>query len=268
MQLAAAPLPSSYPVHPDRVPPGVFLDGAYALRFGRCDEDLDAVQRLRFEVFSEEAGERDFEEEGRDADPFDPTFHHLLVFERRSGRLVGTYRLQTAEMASTAIGFYSATELDLSPLPAEILAQGVETGRACVAREHRNGRVLRALWRGIATYLRHNDKRYLFGCCSLPTTEAEVALRTWASLLSDGAFHPSLRAIPRVPLLAEVPAPGAPVPYPPLLKGYLSLGARVCSAPVLDADFGTIDFFIVLDVHDVEPRVVARLSDSSLWSAQ
>jgi putative hemolysin len=43
---------------------------------------------------------------------------------------------------------------------------------------------------------------------------------------------------------------------PPLLKGYLRLGAWVCGPPALDADFGVADLFVLLDIAKVDPRYI------------
>ena len=102
--------------------------------------------------------------------------HHLLVEDRASETIVGTYRMQTSEMAARACGFYSAGEFALESLPPELVGDAVEVGRACISREHRGRQVLFLLWRGLAAYLMHFGKRYLFGCCSLSTQEEEVGL--------------------------------------------------------------------------------------------
>src|SRR6185503_11166609 len=94
------------------------------------------------EVFNRELGEglSSAWETGRDEDRFDAGCDHLLVEEVASRKPVGTYRLQTAAMAARHQGFYSDDEFDLDGLPAEVRDNAVELGRACVAREHRNGR--------------------------------------------------------------------------------------------------------------------------------
>jgi putative hemolysin len=95
--------------------------------------------RLRFEVFNLELGEGPDSSfaTGRDQDEFDLTCHHLIVEHRESGRIVGTYRLQTPQMACGPEGLYTAREYDLAMMPDEILRHSVEVGRACIAREHR-----------------------------------------------------------------------------------------------------------------------------------
>src|SRR5262249_18855120 len=146
----------------DSLPLVELSDGRYGLRFACNRADLDAVLRLRFEVFNLEMGSGLASSfgTGRDQDEFDLVCHHLIVQERETGETVGTYRVQTSEMALAGRGFYSGGEFDLSEMPPQVLDQSVELGRACIARAHRNTRVLFLLWKGLAAYVAHNRKRY------------------------------------------------------------------------------------------------------------
>jgi putative hemolysin len=253
---------SRYPLYTQFLPPDVLTAGRYELRFARSEADLRAVQRLRFEVFNLELGEG-FESAyrtGRDEDDFDPICHHLMVVERASGDVVGTYRLMIDAMARMQHGFYSETEYDFTRMPTHVRGYGVEAGRACVHPEHRNGRVVLLLWRGLARYMDHNGKRYLFGCCSLPTLDEVEGQRVMRHLRKQGHTHPDFM-LSTVPALrcGEVDAAGhdddAPATLPSLFQGYLKLGAFVCGEPAVDRAFGVIDFFVVLDLERMEPRV-------------
>jgi putative hemolysin len=179
-----------------------------------------------------------------------------MVERRDSGAVVGTYRVQTRTMAEAGAGWYTAGEFDLSAIPDEILNTAAETGRACVAREHRNGRVLNLLWKGLAAYLAHNHKRFLFGCCSLTSQDPNVARSTW-ELLSSGSFvHPRLRTDP-LPGFECYPEdfkgdPNVSVKLPPLFASYLKLNAKITGEPALDRQFKTIDFLCLLDIGDLD----------------
>ena len=250
---------SPYPIRPDLLPTEQSLAGRYFMRFARSPQDLEVVERLRFEVFNLELREGldSAFETGRDHDELDPWFHHLMILSRDSGKAVGTYRLQTAEMAAAGRGFYSAGEYDLSRLPAAFLTSAIEVGRACVAKEHRNGRVLNLLWRGLAQYMTHNSRRYLFGCCSLTSQEPALGVATLQYLKQRGLLHPELYAPPLPDLNCESladPELGASqqVHIPALFQSYLNLGAKVCGGPALDRLFKTIDFLVVLDIEALD----------------
>ena len=45
---------------------------------------------------------------------------------------------------------------------------------------------------------------------------------------------------------------------PPLLKAYVSLGAKACGAPYWDESFNCCDVFMLLDIHEMAPRYVRR----------
>jgi putative hemolysin len=228
-----------------------FVEAGYHVTLAQSAQDLDAVTRLRYEVFNLELGSglASSHRTGHDRDQFDEACDHLTVRHLASGRVVGTYRLQTVDRAATHFGFYCASEFDPFALPPDVVAGGVELGRACVHHDFRNRRVLLLLWKGLASYLTAERKRYLFGCCSLPTTcqiEARAAERGLRDL---GAWHPTWH----VPAArgAEVPPPldtPPPTPaLPTLFRTYLRFGATVCGGPVIDSMFGTVDFFVVLD---------------------
>jgi putative hemolysin len=238
---------------------GGFTQGRCRVRFARTLQDLDAVLKLRFEVFNLELGEglESSRRTGRDRDAFDAACHHLVVEDTAPGRLVGTYRMQTEEMASARRGFYSAGEFDLGGLPREVVSDAVEVGRACVAREYRNRQVLFLLWKGLAMYLTHNRKRYLFGCCSLTSQDPWVGVRALEQLAEDGHIHPRIRVSPLPGL--ECKGRGHPtvdrVSIPVLFRTYLRHGAMVCGPPAIDRDFKTIDFLVVLDTEALAPEL-------------
>lgn len=248
---ATAAYPAAVPALPDRT----IEAGSYRVRFARSAEDLDRVLRLRYEIFNLELGEGLDASHltGRDEDDLDTRFHHLMI-ETRRGEVVGTYRMQTAEMARAHGGFYSEQEFDLTALPDAAVAQSVEIGRACVARAHRTGRVLHLLWRGLAAYLVWNGKRRLFGCCSVTSQDPGVGAAVHEHLRRSGAVHPALRVRPQPGHECGAPAGPLPAPHvPALFQTYLHLGAKVCGPPAIDPLFKTIDWFVTLDVAEIDP---------------
>lgn len=259
MTVSAAQIPATYPVATDSLPPETVASSSYEVRFARTRADLDALLRLRFEVFNLELNEGLLESyvTGLDEDEHDARFHHLMIVERSTGTVVGTYRMQTPEMAATFGGFYTAGEFDLGALPPDVLARSIEIGRACVSRPHRNGRVLHLLWRGLATYLAWNRKTGLFGCCSLTSQDPALGLATLEHLTREGHRHRDIDVPPLPACVCEV-APATPLPaphVPALFASYLGLGAKVCGPPAIDRRFRTIDFLVLLDVRDLNPRL-------------
>src|SRR5713226_4795697 len=230
----------NYPVFKQTIPDREIREDHYRVRFARTRKDLDEVLKLRFEVFNLELGEG-LESSfllHRDLDEFDAACHHLIVEDTAKGRIVGTYRMQTGEMAAAGRGWYSAAEFDLMSLPPGVLRDSVELGRACVARDHRNTQVLFLLWRGLAAYVARNHKRYLFGCCSLTSQDARAGLRLMQLLEAEGNCHPMLRVTPQPGFQCAVNHEGAAdsvdVSVPRLFQIYLRYGAKVCGPPAID----------------------------------
>ena len=226
--------------------------GRYNLRLARPEADAQALYRLRFEVFNLElnAGLAASYRTGLDQDQHDRFCHHLLVEDRNSGEVVGTYRLQTYSMARRGPGFYSQAEFDLNALGSTVLDQAVELGRACIDEKHRNSRVLFLLWRGLAAYMVASDKRYFFGCCSLTSTCGADGHTLFAKLIEDG--HISDRFKAPVQSAYRCPRDGAAdrtIEVPKLMQLYLSYGATIVSEPAMDREFKTIDYLALFDMN-------------------
>lgn len=236
------------------LPPQEATDGPYELDFARTEADLEAIQRLRFEVFNLEM-EEGLEQSaltGRDQDIYDATCDHLFVRHRESGQMVGTYRMQMLEKAEQGPGFYAGTEFDLSTLPDDVLGASVEIGRACIHKDHRSLRVLYLLWKGLGRYTAFHQKRYLFGCCSISSQLAEDAWAVHAKLQGEGRLHPSWVVAPLPSHQCDPPgAPLAKMRPPRLMRTYLSLGATICSFPAIDREFKTIDFLAIFDFESL-----------------
>jgi putative hemolysin len=255
-----------FPPAPELIPTAVLTAGSYRLRFARTPEELDRLLRLRFEIFNLELDEglATSYATGRDEDEFDRVCHHLLVEHAPTGELVGTYRLQTAEMAAEGAGFYTDGEFALDGLPAEVIAQGIELGRAAIAREHRKRPVLFLLWRGLALYVAQNRKRYLFGCCSVTSQDPRDGWRAQATLAAGDHLHPTLSIPARPGFECELPesAEGdsalspadSPLVLPALFDMYLRYGGKIAGGPVIDRAFGTIDFLMLFDVMAMEEK--------------
>jgi putative hemolysin len=246
----------TFPVAAGALPDTRVNAGRYAVRFARTPEELDRLLQLRYQVFNLELSEGldGSAATGRDEDEFDRRFHHLLIEEQESGEVVGTYRMQTPAMAAAG-GYYSAGLFEVESLPAEVAAQSVEIGRACVARPHRNGRVLQALWRGLASYLKWNGKTRLFGCCSLTSQDQSLGLAVHAYLEGGGFVHSGLRVMPRPAVRCAGPgglgSGGRAAGVPALFRAYLGIGAKVLGPPAIDRDFKTIDWLVMLDVTEL-----------------
>lgn len=234
--------------------------GRYELTLADHVDDVLLAQRLRFEVFNLELHEglSSAFETGLDADEFDPVCDHLLVRERDSARVVGTYRLQTGESAATHHGYYSEREFGFTPFES-VRSEILELGRACVAAEHRNYVVLGLLWKGIAHYAQLHGSRYLVGCSSITSQDEAAGLVMYRGLAASHLAEPRWQTRPH-PALRCSPLKGNAVALavPKLMRAYLTLGAKICGDPAIDREFSTIDFLTWLDLRAMPMRALQR----------
>ena len=232
----------------------------FRIVLAQSPEDLVECQRLRYDVFNLELGEglSTSERSRLDIDPFDAYCDHLMVRDLESGKLVGTYRLHTGEVARKNLGYYGNQLFDFSvyePIRKELL----ELGRACVHIDYRNIMVLHALWKGIAIYATRHDSRYLFGCSSISSQDENYGAAMYELLKDKYLVAPPFRTVPQ-PGYGCWPT-GVPVKVgrpPRLFRAYLDISGRICGPPAIDREFKTIDFLTLIDLAYLPDRVRTR----------
>jgi putative hemolysin len=237
---------------------GSIRSGSLEVRLAQTLAEIEAAQRLRYDVFYREMKAQPtaaMEAEGRDFDDFDTVCDHLLVIDHtlpEDDQVVGTYRLIRREMAARRGSFYSASEFDITRLidyPGEIL----ELGRACVAPAYR-GRAITLLFRGISTYATRYNIEVMFGCASLPGTDPSALSLPLSYLYYYHLAPPALRAAAQPERYIEMRQlpPHAIDPttalfeVPPLLKAYLRFGGFIGEGAVIDEQFRTTDVCIIV----------------------
>jgi putative hemolysin len=232
---------------------------SYSVLVASTPDEIRAAQRLRHLVFAEEMGAHLHSGvPGLDVDSFDSFCDHLVVRNDRTGETVGTYRMLRPSAAAAAGSLYADGEFDLTKL-APLRGDVVETGRSCVHPDHRNGAVINLMWAGIARYLHLHNQRWLLGCASVTLDDdGYAAACVWELARTRHISPPALRVRPRQPYPVG-PAPSTEkaqllAAVPPLLRGYLRLGAWICGEPAHDPDFGVADFLVLLSLDRVDPR--------------
>ncbi len=251
--------------------------GSLELRLATTRREIRRAQMLRYKVFYEEmsaVAPVHLRLIRRDKDAFDRVCDHLLVIDHdqmvgppgaRRAKVVGTYRLLRQEVAERHFGFYTAKEFDIAPLIARHPGKRfLELGRSCVLAPYRNRRTVELLWQGIWAYVLHHRMDVMFGCASLEGTDT-AALRQELAFLHHfarpkegweaGAIASRFTPMDLMPKEA-VDAKRALGLLPPLVKGYLRIGARIGEGAVIDRQFGTTDVLIILPVEDIEQRYI------------
>lgn len=227
----------------------------FTVRFATTDAEIVATQKLRYRIFAGELGAQiDGGHEGLDTDQYDAHCQHLMVIDNGTGEVIACTRILTEEAAEATGGFYSASEFDLEmieSLPGRVM----EIGRTCVAAEHRSGAVIATLWQGIAEYITREGYDYMFGCASIGLEDGGATAHHILETIRAKSMSPlSQRVRPYYGLpLADKKLEGS-VRMPPLLKAYVSLGAKACGEAYWDRDFNCADVFMLLNVTDLNPR--------------
>jgi putative hemolysin len=261
-------------------PPKIYGQlGPLEVRLARKKSEIRRAQRLRYKVFYEEMSavpgalamlSRRYE------DAYDAVFDHLLVIDRgdvsearrwRRSRVVGTYRMLRQEVAELNDGFYTQGEYDIAPLlAAKPDCSFMELGRSCVLKPYRNKRTLELLWQGVWSYVREHGADVMIGCASFegidPSAHAEALSFLYHTALAPEEWrvraHSHLRIDMNMLPRERVNARKALKALPPLIKGYLRLGAFIGDGAVIDHQFGTTDVMIILPVESIRTRYFAH----------
>ena len=248
------------------------------MRLARKKSEIRRAQRLRYKVFYEEMSATPGALamlSRRDEDVYDPIFDHLLVIDRgdpakkgwRRPQVVGTYRVLRQDVAELHDGFYTQGEYDIAPLiQSKPDYSFIELGRSCVLKPYRNRRTLELLWQGVWSYVREHGADVMIGCASFPGTDPSAHALA-LSFLHHTALAPEewrvrahdhlrvdMNMMPKdaVNLRAAVKA------LPPLIKGYLRVGAYVGDGAVIDHQFGTTDVLIIMPIEAINTRYFAH----------
>jgi putative hemolysin len=234
----------------------------FYVRLAKTWSEVEAAQRLRWRVFSDEPGARlRTGRPGLDWDQFDDHSDHLLAFDSAQGRVVGTYRILPPQNISRLGGSYSDTEFDLSAL-SHLRQKAAEIGRACIDPAWRGSTVLALMWTGLIQYARERELAHLLGCASVPIDDGGTYAANLYESLRGQLAPASLQAVPIRGLDIERLKTGEPVQAPPLIRGYLRAGAKICGRPAVDPQFNTADFLMLLDINALSRRYARRFDDT------
>jgi putative hemolysin len=259
--------------------------GSLEVRLAATRSEVEAAQALRYRVFVEEMGARLPEEamaQKRDFDSIDRYCDHLLVLDtaltgETEEQIVGTYRLLRQEVAARHDGFYSQSEFDVTDLTGRNSGKRfLELGRSCVLSTYRTRRTLEALWQGNWAYALGHGIDVMFGCASFPGNKphAHALALSFLNNTASADAEWTVKAIAgrglsidMMPVEAINPR-AALAAMPPLVKGYLRVGALVSEEAVVDPAFGTTDVLVILPVKQINGRYINHYgADASRFAA-
>ncbi|HZH51656.1 MAG TPA: GNAT family N-acyltransferase [Microvirga sp.] len=251
--------------------------GSLEVRLATTTHEIRQAQKLRFKVFYEEMSAVPRGASllsRRDIDDYDALCDHLLVLDHEvrdrplrhaKPKVVGTYRLLRQEVADRYWGFYTAGEYDIAPLiEVHRDLRFLELGRSCVLKPYRNKRTVELLWHGIWAYVLHHRIDVMIGCGSLEGTDPQKLALPLSFLHHFASAPPEWQAsaLPERHVAMDILSRDAVDPkaalhaLPPMIKGYLRLGARFGHGAVIDMQFGTTDVLVILPVSAINPRYI------------
>ena len=232
----------------------------YLIKTADTIEELRSALRLRHDIFLQELLKKK-KRSGIDLDKFDKCCDHLLIIDKRTDQVIGTYRLQSSLFTKR---FYTATEFHMKELKT-LPGNKLELGRACVHPDHRNGITIALLWEGIIAYMEASQSTYLFGCSSIKTIDKEEIKAIYYHLKREGHIEENSLVRPRgkfkIPGLRRHVRkhPESQIEnqahdnekIPSLLSSYLRMGAKLHGVPALDKSFKCVDFMTILSAEQL-----------------
>ena len=149
--------------------------------------------------------------------------------------------------------FYTESEFNIKKI---LKSRGeiLELGRSCVHKDYRDKPIMQLLWKAINAYIIHYNIKILFGCASFPGVNYKKYKQQLSLLhyyyLSPESIRPKALPPNNIKLKycqkKDLNIDKIFKSLPPLLKGYLRLGARISDGAFIDKQFNTIDICIVL----------------------
>jgi putative hemolysin len=223
--------------------------------WARHADEVKEAQKLRYKVFAKEMGANLPKDNGNlDVDMFDKYCDHLIVRDRETLKVIGTYRALPPHQARQIGCLYSDSEFDLVRLN-HLRHKIVEIGRSCVHPDYRTGGVIMALWGGLGQYMNQNGYEIMIGCASVQMNDGgHYAASLNRMFQEEHMASIEYRVFPRLGLSLDNLDSNLNVDPPALIKGYLRLGAKICGEPAWDHDFNTADFLTMLRLSDINPR--------------
>ena len=233
-----------------------FSFGKYLIKTINSRSSLfEKVLELRYNSFF---GDKDKFHE--DNDEFDNHCDHLVVIDTSLNNefVVGTYRLLFKPKNRSDFKFYSETEFNITNLKRKN-NNLLEAGRSCVLEGYRDGRIIRLLWRGLATYISNNNVELIFGCASFPSSNF-LQFSNQLNYLKTFHYPPNNYVVtPLDHLKANFNIKNIPLEksekifrtLPPLIKAYIRAGAWISPGATIDRKFNTTDVLIILKTENI-----------------
>ncbi len=234
--------------------------GNIEVRLAQSPDEVLQAQKLRYDMLILDFNNAPTNDSGLDKSDYDDICSHMIAIDTTTGKVVGTYRIVRS---SNTDNFVCEHEFDLTNLRSQ-KCEILETSRAVVHQDYRNGIVLKMLWKGLFAYCTQYNVRYLFGTASFHGTDASKYDQAFAYLRDKYLVADSIDCPPCAPsaslnAVAEYDVAEAKAQIPSLIKGYMAMGAKIANGAYIDYDFNSIDVLTILDLQNMNTAYVQRI---------
>jgi putative hemolysin len=240
-----------------------FVSNNFEVKLANNADELNEIYKLRYEELLLCYNQNNSNETGLFIDEYDEQSDHLIVVDLRNGMIAGTYRLVRKEHIENIGSFMTESEFDLTNLKDYDV---LELARAVVRKEYRDGITIALLWQGILRYVEAYQIKFLFGTASFHGTDSNLYKHALSKIYH---YHLSpleyrTRAVGNIAHMNlftkdSINLGLARREMPPLIKGYIKLGATFGENAFLDYDFNSLDVLTLIDIDKLNPKYLHRL---------
>ena len=227
--------------------------GKYRILITKDPALVRKAQEMRASIFFKD------QKIGIDSDAYDSIFQHLLILD--GDKIVGTYRLAIIDKAASLDTSYTQTEFDISAL----ISNGyriLEVGRSCVHPDYRTGAVISCLLLGIGQLSKENKIDYLLGCASFDGCNALDHKESLSYIYNNHLSDDPLRPTPLQENKDFTDHTNNNTHHfkslPPLIKGYIRIGAGFAKGISIDPVCDTTDMCVLVPFNNITERYRKR----------
>lgn len=231
------------------------------IKLAETKEELEQIYRLRYFDLILDYNKNQINENEMDKDEYDEICDQMIAVDKNTNKVIGTYRLLKNSRLPDGMKFLAETEFDISPLKKyEVL----EVGRAVVKPEYRDGSTITMLWKGVIRYAVSENIDFMIGTASFHGVDVNKYQDSLSYLHYNHLSPEDIRCSvnkttwSRIDLKENYDPLEAKKNLPPLIKGYLRLGATIGEGAYLDIPFNSLDVLIVLKISDIEQKYLKR----------
>ena len=196
-----------------------------------------------------------------DKDEYDEICDQMIAVDMTTNKVIGTYRLLKLSKLPKDMKLLTESEFDITPLKKyEVL----EVGRAVVEPKYRDGTTISMLWKGVIRYAISVNVDFMIGTASFHGVDPSIYEHSLSYLHYEHLSPIDIRCNvnkttwTKIDIIKDYDVVEAKKHLPPLIKGYLRLGATIGEGAYLDIPFNSLDVLIVLKIQDIDEKYLKR----------